>query len=187
MLFRSDNDGLIALDQALKMQYITEPMEMLTKHIESILDKKTWHRVADITGGMDMITRITAEGFSMEHMEESEYSVLEEILVRLVDKKEEKLQDREQRHETRTTNRAMYLPQVTLLHEVTKDGKKRRWRFETDLISTGLLPRMLESMGEKTEGQPLSLRIVNNMPLIVNERGEVTIQDMIPEIGRAHV
>lgn len=186
-----DVEALNVLDQELKTEYVVNPKEMVTKVIANIQEKKQHHKVVEIQGALDFISRFDITTFNFDSINEEEEEVLAAVLEKIVQKKQAKLEDREGRMEVRTTNRSMYLPQVTLVHEVTKDGRKRRWRFETDLISTGLLPRMLESLGHKTEGEPLSLRIVNALPMMKDEQGNITnTQCPIPqeewEILRQH-
>lgn len=179
------------LDSTLKTEYVQNPKDMLTKALASIQEKKQWHKLIDFASGMDFIARWDINTWDFESCSDEEEELLGQVLERIVEKRIEKLQDRRNRMEVRTSNRSLYLPQVTLIHEQTKDGTKRRWKFETDLISTGLLPRMLESLGEKIEGEPLSLRIVNNLPLLKDEDGRFTnMQEPIPaeewEILRQH-
>ncbi len=186
-----DAEALEVLNSELKTEYVTDAEGMILKVLTNIQEKRQYHKLVEIQGAMDFIARFDVSTFDFDSCSEEEEEVLAALLEKIVQKKQAKLEDREGRMEVRTTNRSMYLPQVTLVQEITKDGRKRRWRFETDLISTGLLPRMLESQGHKTEGTPLSLRIVNNLPMLKDQDGNPTnVQAQIPqeewEILRQH-
>jgi hypothetical protein len=91
----------------------------------------------------------------------------------------------------RLTNRSEYLPVIDLVYSLMKSGKELNISFEKGLAATGILSRALEALGHKTQGVPLQLRIVNNLPYKKNMKGELTSeQHAIPaeewDILRAH-
>lgn len=170
-----DHNDLNDLNETLKVEYVTNVQEVIVKKLLSIQERSAYHKVCAIKGAEDLIRGFDCT-FALESITDDQEVTLLEILEDMVTKKVQKLQERENRLEMRATNRSLYLPQVTLIYEETKDGGRRRWRFETDLISTGILPRMLEAEGHKVEGEPLSLRIVNKLPLVKDENGRLTNQ-----------
>jgi len=174
-----NQDELSLIVGAMKHQVVQDPQEIIRKLLTNIKAKSTWHRLADIKGALDLIERFEADSWDFDQVDDEDEEVLAEILERVVAKRIAKIEERANRLGIRATNRAMYLPQVTLAFTKAKTGKLR-WTFSVDLISAGLMARMLESVGEKVEGTPVALRIVNDLPLEANESGNM-FQPDIPE------
>lgn len=158
-----DDAALIALDQTLARTYVTDPAGMVTNAINNIVDKKAWHKVADIEGGLDFISRVATNGFDIETVSGADSMVVEDILSRIVAKKVEKLADRAHNTGTRLDNRSLYQPQYTLrLYKMVKREEERyRVMYRETLDSLGLLARWAQEQGST---EVASLRILNEVP-----------------------
>lgn len=156
--------------------WVKDPDAFLTKKLSSVIENNQLYKLVEIKNGIK-----AAKAFVAGNDTEEYEGALAEVLQAAVESKKAKLQDKEAKLLNSTMNRAEYLPQLTLNYKATASGEKNHWSFDSNLCPTGLLPRVIEDMGHKVEGQPLAIRIVNLLPKLVSENGQVSnLSESIP-------
>lgn len=173
-----DLESLQALDAGLKVEYVNDPKEVLHRVVENVVARRAWHKVCEIEGAQDLIERW--DSWNWDNSTNTDDIFMMTLLEGLVEKKKAKLLDRQNRQDIGLSNRALYLPKMTVTLGVTLDQTMARWTFEQDLESTGLLSRVMESMGHKNVGAPVALRVVNNLPPVKNEDTGIFTNPEIP-------
>lgn len=174
-------------------QFIKQPYEAVVKCLASVQSRKAYHKMWGINGAQSFLDRFNPETFSWDLCHEDDEEVGYQVLERMVAKVQSKLLDRETRNAQSGDNRSLYLNSPVLSFEQTSDGTKLRWRFSSDLISSGLLARILEFKGIKVEGEPINLRLVNGLPedfdkeefnsLMTKEYKELRSRSWLPSKG----
>lgn len=189
----SIEEAELALSQLKSHQYIKEPKEAVQKCLATVKAKRAYHKMWGITGAQAFLERFNPEVFSWDLCSEADEEVGYEVLERMVSKAKAKLGERELRHAQSGDNRSLYLMSPVLSFEQTSTGEKLRWRFSSDLVSSGLIARILEHKGIKVEGEPINLRLVNGLPedfdkdefnsLMTKEYGELRARSWLPSKG----
>lgn len=155
-----DIEALVALDDALKTEYVVNPNEMVTKVLKTIQEKRQHHKLVEIQGALDFIARFRPESFNIDTLSDTDNDVVEQLLERIVAKKQERLAERAHNAGTRLDNRSLYQPQYTLrLYKmVNREEERYRVMYRETLDSLGLLARWVQEQGAT---EVASLRIVN--------------------------
>lgn len=177
-------EELVQLDSDYKVSYVKNPVQWVEESVAAMATKNEYHRVCDIEGGSDLLRSVTqftsgsTTSWGLTQLDNSPtlFKTAMFILAGKVNKVKARLNERSALATLRLTNRSEYLPVIDLVYSLMKSGKELNISFEKGLAATGILSRALEAQGYKTQGVPLQLRIVNNLPFMKNSKGELTNQ-----------